>query len=275
MRYKIVSDSAANSLTIEQIPFAQVPLHIIVDDHEFVDDATTNLAHMEDALASCKTSSTACPGMGDWLQAFEDAEYVFCVTLTSTLSGSYASAQMAKQEYEENFPSRHVYIIDSLSAGPEMALILEKLQELLLSDREPEDIYRAIEDYTRHTHLLFSLESLSNLAKNGRISPAAAKLAGLLGIRVVGQASVKGELQPLAKCRGERSAISCIVKQMKELHYCGGRVRIAHNGNEKAARKLARELWHEFPDSNIEIGATGALCSYYAEKGGLMIGLEG
>ena len=208
MKYKIVSDSAADLLAIDQAPFASVPLHIIIGSREFIDDETVDLAQMEEALSAHKgRSSTACPGVDDWLRAFGDADAVFCVTITSALSG--------RQQYEERYPGRLVHVIDSLSAGPEMVLIVERLQELVLSGATPEIIRTEITDYTRHTRLLFSLETLRNLANNGRVSPAAAKLAGILGIRVVGQASDQGELAMLNKCRGEQCVLSSLLKYMK------------------------------------------------------------
>lgn len=274
MKYKIVSDSSANILTSDCVPFSSVPLHIIVDGEEFIDDENVNLQQMEDALTVCKSSSTACPGIGDWLNAFEDAEAIFCVTITSSLSGSYTSAQSAKMEYEKQHPNRHVYVIDSLSTGPEMALLIEKLQELILSGMDELAIFHEIQSYAQHTHLLFSLESLTNLAKNGRVNHTIAKLAGILGIRIIGQASSHGEFQLLSKCRGEQRALSYIIKCMKEYGYTNGKIRITHNRNEKAAQKLMIQLQNTFNPSDIRIDATWALCSYYAEKGGLLIGFE-
>lgn len=275
MKYKIVSDSAADLLAIDQAPFASVPLHIIIGSREFVDDETVDLAQMEEALSAHKgRSSTACPGVDDWLRAFGDADAVFCVTITSALSGSYNSAMSAKQQHEERYPGRLVHVIDSLSAGPEMALIVERLQELVLSGAPPEIIRTEITDYTRHTRLLFSLETLRNLANNGRVSPAVAKLAGILGIRVVGQASDQGELAMLNKCRGEQCVLSSLLKYMKELGYHGGKVRISHNGNEKMAAALASQIRELFPNPDIRIYPARALCSYYAEKGGILVGLE-
>ncbi|MFQ9515046.1 MAG: DegV family protein [Eubacterium sp.] len=274
MKYKIVSDSSSNILTLKQIPFASVPLHIIVDEHQFIDDETVDLVQMEKALSSCKGSSTACPGPSDWLNAFGDSETIFCVTITSALSGSFSSARIAKQDYEEKFPSRHVYIIDSLSTGPEMELIIEKLQEFILSGKDEKTIYDEILSYTKHTHLLFALESLTNLANNGRINRTIAKIAGVLGIRVIGQASSQGELELLDKCRGEQRALSCVIKRMKEMGYNGGKVRIVHNNNKKAAQKLMSKIQETFKVSDICIAPTRALCSYYAEKGGLIIGFE-
>ena len=117
MKYKIVSDSAADLLAIDQAPFASVPLHIIIGSREFIDDEAVDLAQMEEALSAHKgRSSTACPGVDDWLRAFGDADAVFCVTITSALSGSYNSAMSARQQYEERYPGRQVHVIDSLSA---------------------------------------------------------------------------------------------------------------------------------------------------------------
>jgi fatty acid-binding protein DegV len=126
----------------------------------------------------------------------------------------------------------------------------------------------------QHSRLLFSLESLDNLARNGRVSPIAAKFARTLGIRVLGQASEKGELELLAKCRGEKSTLVRIAEQMHTMGYNGGKVYVAHNNNESAAKQLAALIKLRHWNADIRIGPTRGLCSYYAEKGGLMIGFE-
>lgn len=274
MKYKIVSDSSANLSGLEKVPYAYTPMHIIIDGADFADDAALEIDHLEAALAGCKKSGTACPSLDAWLESFGDADVVFCVAMTGTLSGSYSCALLAKEEYEAAHPGRQVYVLNSLSAGPELMLIAEKLQALILSGLAPEEIHQEITAYMQRTHLLFSLESLQNMARNGRVSPLIAKLAGLMGMRIVGQASSQGELQVLSKCRGEVSALACIIEQMQAMGYSGGPVRIAHNRNEKAARQLMTLIQKKFGKADVRIGVTRGLCSYYAEKGGLMIGLE-
>lgn len=274
MRYKIVSDSASNIHTIEKVPFSYAPLHIIVGEMDFPDDDSLDLTQMDNALSSGGKSSTACPGIGDWLSAFGDAEIIFCVTITSGLSGSCAAARIAKDEYEEQFPQRHVHIIDSLSAGPEMALIIEKLQDLICQGAAEADILRDIREYTRHSHLLFCLKSLRNLANNGRVSHSVAKICEILGIRIMGQASTQGTLEILHKCHGEQNALSRIVKTMKEFGFSDGHVRIMHNKNGNAAQKLASLIRESFAAADIRISPTLGLCSYYAEDGGIMLGFD-
>lgn len=274
MQFKIVSDSAADLLSLSDVPYASAAMHVIVDGRDFADNAAVDLAAMDAALRGSKRSSTACPGLGAWLDAFGDAETVFCVTMTSALSGSHAAALLAKEDYEQRHPGRTVYVIDSLSAGPELLLLIERLRTLLLSGLSGEEVYREILAYHKRTKLFFSLESLSNLAKNGRVSPLVAKLTGILGIRLIGEASEKGELHPLDKCRGEQKALAAIWEHMRACGFSGGRVSIGHNNNRTAAEALRRLILKEMPHAQIDIHPLRALCSYYAERGGLLVGVE-
>ena len=272
---KIVADSSANLLKLENIPFACAPLKIITAQQEFVDDETLDVAEMVAFFDAYKgKSQTSCPNPGDWLSAFSDADDLFCVTITSGLSGSYNAALAAKQMYESENPGKRVCVIDSLSAGPELKLIVEKLQELIAQGLAYEDICHQIQDYTQKTGLLFMLESLKNFAANGRVSPAVAKITGLLGIRIVGKASDQGTLEPLDKCRGESKSLEKIIAHLKELGLQEGKVRIAHCHNPGAAEKLQKLIAEHFPKAQTEISQCLGLCSYYAEKGGLLVGFE-
>lgn len=275
LKFKIVADSSADRISTKNVEFASAPLKIVTSTREYVDDCTLDVeAMVGDLLSYSGKSSTSCPNASDWISSFGDADRVFCVTITATLSGSYNSACLAKKLYEEEHPDRRVHVINSLSTGPEMKLIIEKLEELILSGVEYDDIIKKIEKYTKHTGLLFMLESLKNLANNGRVSPLAAKFAGFLGIRVVGKASDKGDLEQLDKCRGEKRALDVIVDYLKKLGYVGEKLRIAHCINPDAAEKLKALVLSIFPKADVEVYKCGGLCSFYAEHGGMLIGFE-
>jgi len=274
MNYRIAVDSSAN---YSGQPFlsAAVPLKIVTDQREFIDDAKLDLADMLTYLETYKgRSGTSCPNVGDWLDSIDDAEGIFIITITSGLSGCYNAALQAKQVYEEEHPGRKVCVLDSLSTGPEMILIAEKLAEYGRQGMDFDAAEAAIRDYMTHTHLLFSLSSLTNLARNGRVSPLVAKATELLGIRIVGKASDQGTLQPLHKCPGEAKALAAVVRQMQALGYRGGKVRIAHCRNEAGAKRLSALLAPLCPAGDISIEECTGLCSFYAEKGGILIGFE-
>ena len=276
MNYKIVADSSSDVLTLDSVPFANVPLVIHAGEKTFVDDENCDVPSMTEYMLTYKgKSSTACPGTQNWLDAFGDAENVFCVTLTSGLSGSYNSARIAAEEYMAAHPGRRVHVVDTLSAGPELRLVVEKLQELILAKTPFDEIVTEIETYHKRSFLVFSLQSLHNFVANGRVSPALGALVGLLGIRVVGKASEQGTLEPLSKVRGDKKALNEIVRIMKELGWKGGRVRIAHNENAVMADSLVSALRAVYDKLDVAIERCRGLCSYYAEKGGLLVGFEG
>lgn len=271
---KIVVDSSAN-MAFGNPGISSVPLKIITDTKEYIDDENLNTAAMVwDLQTYTGRSSTACPSPQDWLSAFDDKPYVFCIAITSNLSGSCNAANIAKADYEQEFPDRKVCVIDTLSTGGEMELIAEKLQALIAAGLSFEQISETIQDYQQHTGLLFMLESMQNLANNGRVSKLAAKAAGILGIRVVGKASDVGTLEQLVKARGEKKALDALMENMVSLGYKGGKVRIAHCLNENAAVSLQQRICILYPQADIQIRPTGGLCSFYAEKGGLLIGFE-
>ncbi|MBQ7876135.1 MAG: DegV family protein [Clostridia bacterium] len=275
MTYKIVSDSSSNIFTWDKIPYATVPLKILSSEKEYVDNSSLDVAGMVEDLKTVKgATKTACPSTGEWLDAFEGADCIFAITLTSNLSGCYNSACIARDQYIEEHPASKVHVVDSLSTGGEMHLIIEKITELIEMGKEFEEIVKEIEEYKDTTRLIFSLQSLTNLARNGRVSPAVAAIAGVLGIRVVGSAT-DGRLDPTDKVRGEKKALSTIYANMKKCGYKGGKVRINHCLNPESAETLKEKILSEYPNADVSIVSCTALCSFYAEAGGLIIGYEG
>lgn len=277
MNCKIVADSSADMLSgaLEHVPFESVPMVIHAEGEDWVDDASADPMQLVEFLRTHKGRSTsACPGTGKWEEAFGDAQYVFCVTITSGLSGSYNAARVAAQTYEAEHPGRRVHVIDSLSAGPVLTLLVQKLEELCMQHDDFDAVVQAITAYQQHTYLVFTLKTLHNFVCNGRVSPAVGAMAGLLGIRIVGVASETGHLQVAGKCRNERKTIAEILDIMKKRSYDGGKVLIHHCCNEEMAQKLRdaiREIW---ADAKITIEKTRLLCSYYADDGGLLLGFE-
>ena len=275
MNTKIVVDSSASLYTLQGVDFECVPLKIITDDAEYLDNGTMDAVGMAQTLRTYKgKTSTSCPNVSDWLAAYEGADEVYAITITGTLSGSYNAAQLAAEEYQQENPGKRVFVLDSLSTGPEQRLLAAHLRDLLAEGKEFDEICEEMLRYHKHTHLLFSLESLANLARNGRVKPAVAAMARMLGIRVIGQASEAGELDVLCKTRGEHGALERIVLELKEHGYTNGRLHISHCGNPAAAERLKHMVKAVFDGAKVDISECGGLCSYYAELGGLLVGYE-
>ena len=124
MNTKIVVDSSASLYTLQGVDFECVPLKIITDDAEYLDNGTMDAVGMAQTLRTYKgKTSTSCPNVSDWLAAYEGADEVYAITITGTLSGSYNAAQLAAEEYQQENPGKRVFVLDSLSTGPEQRLL--------------------------------------------------------------------------------------------------------------------------------------------------------
>ena len=276
MRYQIVSDSSSNIFTLAGANYTTVPMKIIAGDKEYIDAPGTNVRGMVDDLKAYKgKSGSSCANAQEWLDAFGDADMVFGVTISRNLSGSYNAAEAAAREYAEEHPGARVHIFDTFSAGPEQAMVVEKIAELVGKGLSFEEIVAGVREYQNHTHILFCLECMNNLARNGRVNPAVAKIASVLGIRACGDAQ-NGQIIPTQKPRGQKKATEALVAMIRERGFTNSSwLRIAHCFGETQAQLLVDEVRREFPDARYTIEPTGVLCSFYAEEGGLMIAMEG
>lgn len=275
MKIKIVSDSSCNITNLEGISFESVPLTIVTERKEYIDDSSLDVNQMVKDLRDYKgKSSTACPSIGNFLKSFEDADEIYVITITSKLSGAYNCAMQAKAMYLEKNKNAKIHVFDTLSTGPEMELLIEKIQELIKENKPFEEVVKLSYDYLKNTKLFFSLESLHNLAQNGRVSKLSEIASRILGIRVIGQASIDGVLQVLSKCRGIKPTVKKIVNFIFESNYKGGKLKIVHVNNMDFAVKMKELIKEKFKEAKIFISECRGLCSYYAEEGGILIGLE-
>ena len=234
---------------------------------------------MEEFLTSMEENTeegrTSCPSIDEWLRALEGSKRAVMLTITSGLSGSFSSAYQAKQIYEKDNPGSKVIVVDSRTAGPEISVIQREIKRLV-EDKSVRfvDIEQKISEYKTHTHLLVILQSLHNLALNGRVNIAVAKMAKMLNIDVVGTASEEGKLEPISKVRGMKRAFKELLKLMDERKYKGGPVIIDQCNNEKDANSLKEKILALYPKAEIVIRPMRGLCAFYAEEGSLMVGFD-
>ena len=274
-KIKIVADSSCDLFRLKHTEFETAPMKIITAEREFIDDTSLDVDGMANYLYQFKgKSKSSCPNTTDWLEAFGDADEIYCVTITSGLSGSYNSACTAKQIYESENEGKRVHVFDTLSAGPEITLIIEKIEECIDKDMSYEDICNCVTAYMKKTGLVFMLKSLKTFANNGRVSPIVAKLVGIAGICIVGKASDEGTLEPMHKPRGERRALETLVGCLEKEGFKTGKISIGHCQNESAAEQLKELILAKFKNVQIEIHKFRGLCSFYAEKGGVLVGFE-
>ena len=275
MKRKIVADSSCDIWELNGVDFAVAPMTISTDNKHYVDNQKLDVRLMSDDLAKYKgVSHTACPSVGSWLDCYEGFDEIFVITLTGAMSGTYNSAMTAKGIYEEENENVKVHVFDSLSTGPEMRLLIEKLKEMIEEDLTFEEIVEKGQDYLNHTRLFFALKSLHNFAMNGRVSKTVASAIGVLNISIFATASEEGTIQQISKCRGEKKVVKSMIEHLENAGYHGGKVRISHADNLKLAHSVRDKILELYPHADIIVYPMGGLCTYYAEIGGLLVGCE-
>ncbi|TWT14243.1 DegV family protein [Streptococcus sp. sy010] len=279
MSWKIVADSGCDLKNIENlapnISFERVPLTLQIGNEIFVDDEGLDIPKMMETMyQTSAAASSSCPSPDAFLQAYRGADHVIAITITGTLSGSHNSARLAVEMLKEENPNIKVHLIDSLSAGGEIDLLVMEINRLIASGLSFEEVVDKITAYQEKTKLLFVLAKVDNLVKNGRLSKLVGAVVGLLNIRMVGEASQEGRLELLQKSRGQKKAILASLEEMIKAGYQGGKVVIAHSNNEKICQQLSEKILSQFPQAEISFHATSGLCSFYAEDGGILMGYE-
>ncbi|MGT2721856.1 DegV family protein [Streptococcus porcinus] len=278
-KWKIVVDSGCDLIELETNPetiaFERVPLTLCVGKEVFIDNSELDIDGMMAAMnQSAQATTSSCPSPDAFLQAYHGAENVIAITITGTLSGSHNSARLAKEMLLEENPDVNIHVIDSLSAGGEMDLMVLELERLINQGLTFEGVVEAIETYINQTGLLFVLAKVDNLVKNGRLNKLVGAVVGLLNIRMVGCASSDGKLELLQKARGQKKAINALVEELQKAGYKGGKIIIAQRNNAKICQQLTEKLQSLYPSVSITTYPTSGLCSFYAEEEGILLGFE-
>lgn len=131
-----------------------------------------------------------------------DAEHVYAVTLSAELSGSYNSAVLGKNLYEEEYGEKDIYVFNSRSASVGETLIGLKIAECEEKGMSFQEVIETVESYIEEQHTYFVLETLDILKKNGRLKGLKAVVATALNIKPVMGSTPEGSIQQLSQARG-------------------------------------------------------------------------
>lgn len=279
MEWKIVVDTACDFREIpnkaENVTYERVPFSLQIEDKVFVDTLDLDIDKMmEEMYASSEPARSACPSPEAYLAAYRGAKNVIVLTLTGAMSGSYNSAIIGEKMLKEENEDVNIHIIDTLSAGGENDLYLLKINELIKEGLSFDEVVSEMKKYQENSKLIFVLEKVDNLVKNGRLNKLTAAVVGLLNMRMVGEASDEGTLHLLHKVRGEKKAVSTVVDEMIKAGYKGERAVITHRNNESICKKIEDKLKEKFSNVEFIVVPTSGICSFYGEEGGMLLGYE-
>ena len=277
MKFGIVADSSSDitdiNISNKDIDFSLVSLKLAIGDQEYEDDQNLDiekfLYDMENATGELMTR---CPAPADFQEAYSKSDNVFCFTISSKLSGTYNSAELAKKLVDEEHTGKNIFVLDSLATAGNIKMLVEKTIELIDANLEYEEICKELLLYRDRMYVIFTLGNYTMLIKNGRMSAFAGSIASTLNIRVIANAK-EGAINVIKKVRGINKCYSSIVEEVN--NYTNGEVNkifIHHCFNEEGAKELARRFKEYKKDINIEINKCRGLTSFYSQRGGIIVG---
>ena len=276
MSFHIVCDSCTD-LTEEDLKkgcYTLVPLTLLVDGEEIIDDETFDQADFLAKVAASKESvKSACPAPESYMEAYSKADDIYVVTLSAELSGSYNSAVLGKNLYEEENGTKNIHVVNSRGAATTQVLIARKLNEYASQGMPFEEVVDKIEEYTTSLRTYFVLETLEVLRKNGRLSRLSATIAGALNIKPVMIGTRDGVIQKAAQARGMKKALAKMVEHMgsEGRDLAGRQFVISHcNCYERAVyvKELIKKHLHT---EDVDIVDTKGVSSLYACDGGIIV----
>ena len=276
--YKIIIDSCGE--LPEELKadghFCNVPLEIEVDGYHITDDETFDQKDFLQRVKNCIHSpKSACPSPERYMTAFEgEAEHVYVITLSGKLSGSYNSAVLAAQLYnEEHEDTKQIHVFNSRSASIGETLIGLKVQEMEENGLAFEEVVAQVEEYISSMNTFFVLETLETLRKAGRLSNLKALVATTLNIKPVMGSTKEGMIQQLGQARGMKKALNKMVEDMlKVTKNCENRVlAIAHCNCPERAEFVKEAIEKVAKFKKIVIVNTAGVSSMYANDGGLIM----
>lgn len=271
------ADMSREFMEENKIPFAM--FHYQMDGEEFVDDLYTSIT--PEAFYQ-KISDGACPvtsqiNAEEYRELFEpilkSGRDVLHMTLSSGISGSINSANVAKQQLEEAYPDRKVIVIDSLGASSGYGLLVTQAvenQKAGLSLMENADW---IEQNRLYLHHWFFSTDLTSYIRGGRISRTAGFVGKALNICPLLNMDSEGRLIPRSKCRGKKLVIREIVKRMEEHARDGlaysGKCYISQSACRADAEEVARLVKERFPklDGEVQINDIGTVIGSHTGPG--------
>lgn len=272
---KIITDSTAD-IDLEyakQLNIEIIPLKVIIDGKEYKDRVDLQPDQFYDLLANSEVlPTTSQPAPQEFLNFYEEAkrngDSVIVMTLSSTISGTYQSANIAKDlaEYDD------IYVIDSLATTQMLRLLVLKAVSLREIGQNVKDIVHMLEEYKHKIRIVAFVDTLEYLYKGGRLSKTAAAAGTLLKFKpIIGLK--EGHLEMFAKARGTQKATAKIIELIHE----DGEIDldepicIGYTGNDDGLDKFEQTLREEFGFGEVLHGCVGPVIGTHAGPGARLI----
>ena len=259
------------------IPY--VCFHFTIDGTEYPDDLGQSMPFEQfyTRIQAGAMPTTSLVNTEQFLAFFEpflkDGKDILHLSFSSGLSGSYASAILARDELQARYPERKIIVVDSLGASSGYGLMLDTLADMRDASTSLTDAAAWIEENKLNMHHWFFSTDLTHYKRGGRISPTAFVIGSLLNIYPLMNMDDGGHLTPRFKINGKKRVMREMVKQM-ELHAENGldyskKCFISNSACMEDAETVAALVESTFPKLNgkVLINSVGTVVGSHTGPG--------
>ena len=245
-----------------------------LNDEEYRDDFYTSLPQEQlfERMLKGEKSRTSQVNSEEYMELFRPALEAgkdivhFC--LSSGISGTRNSCQIAKDILLEEFPERKIEIIDSLSASVGYGLLVDKAADLRDEGLSLEALVEKILEYRSLLQGYFFTSDLRFFIQGGRISKAAGFIGGLLNICPIIMITEEGTLKPIEKARGKKQAFNNLLSKMEKKGYMEEeKVFLCHSACPEDVETLKQEILKRYPKAKIDTFVIGGTIACHTGPG--------
>lgn len=250
--YVIFTDSACDikpELLAEWgVPYRSLTFRFDGEEKEYSND-DMSVVEFYNKMREGGVAKTAAVNADAFAAMFEDealklGKDVLYLGFSSGLSTTYNSARIASIDLKEKYPDAKIIVVDTLSASAGEGLMVYLTVEQKKNGATIEEAEAFARDLVGRMGIWFTVDDLVYLKRGGRVSPTAAFVGNLLGIKPVLYMDNEGHLIPVTKVRGRRTAIMAMADKYTEkaVHKEDGTVFISHSDCPADAQLLADTL---------------------------------
>ncbi|SER13459.1 DegV family protein [Piscibacillus halophilus] len=279
MGFQLMVDGGADlpKEVIERFNVKIVPLNIHFKDEEYKAgedlDINTFYKKLSETDELPKTSASS---PNDFYKAFKEIDPdvpILMLALTKNLSATYQNAELGKEMLLDEEPERKIEIINTKTASCGVALLANEALKLKMNQVDFHEIVNRVKEYVEKTTTLFSLKTVENLIKGGRLDKMRGAIAKTLNIKLLMKASDEGTIEVTEKVRGEKKALRRLVEQIGEYSKSleGKTIALAHSNCEEKAKKVLATIRDKYQPKEELLVEMGPLIATHAGEGGLVI----
>lgn len=224
MGIKIITDSACDLKReyIDKNNIGLLSLVLNLNDEVIKDDLGETLSY-KDFYRQMREGSTPTTSQvnahefeEEFIKHVKNGDSIICITISSALSGTFNSANIARNNILEEYPEAKIELVDSLSVSMGQGLLVLKACEMKDNGKSIEEIVQWLEDNKRKIIHSILIDDLNHLKRGGRISGATATIGGLLNIKPSAYIDDEGKLVQGEKIKGKKKALKFLANEVKE-----------------------------------------------------------